>query len=260
MYNRRPRRWATSSRSRSYGARPGRSRLSRPVTRTQRWETAIINSELSMIMGESDFVQLSYTSIAGIALSLGNGAAAPELTIGTALASMNRALLIGGIVMDWGAYIISNYNNDHQTRAAAESFATLQLVTDRLSNEGGPNFPVSLQTYDPFAPMFPMSTLSTTTPTVDQNALPTRVHFRKYFPLLGAGRTISNPLSDLLYIPDDQKLNPSFGTINRRLRLRLDDEQGLFLVRSVQAGPSSSWEGAVIRWWMNGCLYYRFVQ
>jgi len=85
--------------------------------------------------------------------------------------------------------------------------------------------------------------------------------FRKYDTRNLTGRQYVDDAEGTLYVPDDQLLAPRYPTVNRRLRLVLDDNQGLFLCFAVRAGsqfgPPQTHQ---YRAWCSGGLYWRYKQ
>lgn len=240
-----------------FGARRGSTHL---VTRTKRWESsALFIDQISTVPGASGTETLQYFHLASIALSLGNAASGAEARVGQTLAQMQRSIEIGGVVYDWGFYWRSELSNQ-ASRPDASFNCFHALLSDRLINDGGNNTPASIGSWAPWTPGFPMSILSSSTPpeATDPNNAPTRIHFQKCFWSSNASRRFT-PAEDLLYVPDDQHLNQNFGTVNRRLKLRLDDEQGLFAVLGVRNGPENT-IASQFNFWLHGKIYYRFRQ
>jgi len=247
--------------SRSYGARGGRTHS---VTRPKRWEVATlyIHGQHSIPTAPGGMTMV-YVHLASVQLALANATGDPAQQVGTALSSMQRACLIGGLVYDWGGYRISQYDSSSSPRAISEVMFTHQLLTDRLIMDTVTDDvrPASLGSYEPFAPTFPMASLSGTAPVVDQASFPTRVHFAKHFNSGLGSNNIIDPVENTLYVPDGQMLTQYFGTVNRRLKLRLDDEQGLFaMFACAPPGASTDVSGEQWRFWLRGKLYYRYLQ
>lgn len=255
-----------SFRSRRFSGRRGSTHI---VTRPRKWEMATMFARTEFNppnLGQTS--QQIYIHLASIADSLANFTSpSDEQRFGTVLSSMQRAIEVGGVVYDWGYQIMSAFDGDILIAGAppaSKMYCAHHLITDRYAVSSGIVVPASLGSWNPFDVMWPMQILGTSSPVQQRNQveLPTRIHFQKTFDVSFGGRPVSNDEGNILYIPDSQALRQNFGTVNRKLRLRLSDEQGLFAHWSLQTDPA--WEfGTVtptIVFWLRGQLYYRYRQ
>jgi len=225
--------------------------------------------ETTQVDNSSGFETSIYTNLASIPLSVGNVGAgvisnSPEARLGTVLASTWRAIMVHGIVMDWDINQI-NYGGD-STQSEGIVWTCQHILTDKIDyNSTQVPAPSSLGSYFPFTNMWPVATLSTTSPSddrADPATLPTRIHWtRTQIHWLSPARVLSDE-EGILYVPNGQSIHLRPQTINKRLRVRVDDEHGLFLTWHFRNNASFDiTSGArVFRRWARGTLYYRVIQ
>jgi len=245
---------------RSFGFRRPGTRL---VTPTRKWETALLTvDEQTQLTNTSDFRTIIYTHLASIPLSLNSlVTAGPENRIGTAMASMERSLEIGGIVIDWDITLDQVIDGEPTVLNDGLFWSCFQLVTDRVDAKAdGSMAPASIDTYDPFRTTFPMAILTASNPDVLQkeNRMPTRIHWSKTTSHYAASIPILN--SETLASTWSQRVSLQPPTLNKRLRIRLDDDQGLFCTWAFRqnTSPDATQAAFVVRRWLRGQLYYRF--
>lgn len=240
----------------------GGARLRRPTT-AGRWERS------TFFVGNSSFLpagslssQLVLFHLASQGMSLTQNSPVPT---GVALSSMVRRLEIGGITYDWGIDWVPDSLTLQSDANPTDSTAWFMhaLVTDKLVTESGVSIiPNSILAWEPFEPEFPTSVLTVSTPALQFDAeQPTRIHFQKTVSFnLGTPELV---LSEDLQVPWGQPVDSRrHATVNRRLRLSLDDDQGLFLAfasRNCDGFDASIVTGTRrFRTWARGTLYHRW--
>lgn len=177
------------------------------------------------------------------------------------LAEMARSMEIGGIVFsydfahEWtytlepsGAFIVPNRLITHCDQ--------LLLVTDRLDFDGAP----TAITTDWWNTQTPVSLAISQTVLDEDVEYPTRIHFRKAHwtnPSFTSSDLIATGLGG---IADTQRVTPSGGSANLRLRKRLSDEQVLafhFTSRLDSPLDATGIESITTRFRAVGTLYWR---
>jgi len=252
------------SRRPSFGLR--RRRLSNPQ-RTKGLEVGqFFFQDILQLDNLSDDDTVIYTNVASIALSLAQTTTSgPEQRVGQVLQSMGRAFQINGLVFDWG-FELQNQDGTPTTNIG-DFWSCFQVLTDRIEYgvpfDGSPA-PASIGSYSPFDNYWPTAILSTTAPTVTerQPTMPTRIHFQKTEHWNAAAAQIINDGEGILYYPTGQSVNFRRPTFNRRLRVRVDDNHGLFFAWHARTGPAfavADPAGRQLRRWARGQLYYRWL-
>jgi len=240
--------------------------LGRTVTRPRLEMGTFFIEDTVTIPNSSAAETLQYFHLASIATSLGSATSGDASRVGTVLAGMQRRLVIHGLVMDWGI--------EHQgvieggpgpLREDGMVNCVSGLLVDRQVIDSGIPVPASVATWDPWTTTFPTALLSSSTPLDVGEPVngPTRILFRKNTVQSLIGQQVINQDEGALYVPDDQMLNRQFSTFNKRLRLSLDDEQGLYFFFGTRNSPTfalSASDGRVLRRWLAGTIYYRFQQ
>lgn len=239
-----------------------RSRGTHAVTRPKRWEIGQFYIEQTMNPPNgSNAEQLTMLHIASISQSLLNATAnTSESRLGTLLAQSKRALEVGGIVYDWGCYQL-NDANANTSRTEGQLTWQHGLCTDKhVATAGSPITPNAILDWSPLQSTFPTRILSTSTAFDDNNEAqqPTRIHFTKTWMMNAGIREVANDVEGVLYVPDGQILQQNFGTVNRRLKLRLDDDQGLYAYFGVLTGAGFSNASSFLVW-LGGRIYYRYT-
>lgn len=203
-----------------------------------------------------------YTHLASAAVSLGGAASgSPEQRVGNVLSGMNRALEIGGVVLDYGAE-----TQVQDPAGFGDSFYLWNgLVLDRQYAETTEAIvPASLQNFHPFTSLPPTAALLTGAPLpeAEEVSLPTRILWSKREQYDVAPGEIVNDIEGQLYYPTTQKVRLRNPTLNRRLRVRMSDEQGLYFVWAFRnsAAFSVGTGARTIRRWLAGHIYYRYRQ
>lgn len=247
----------------SRGFRP-RNRLSNPQ-RTKGLEVATFFFEDSTALGNSSaFETQIYTVLASLPMSLGNSSSSPENRIGTALQSMNRYIQVNGIVYDYG---IEAADRASDRSLAGDWYFCHQLFTDRIEyNASDVAFPATIGSYSPFETLFPVAVLTTTSPEFNQRqgVMPTRIHLsrtRHYDASMGQSE--GDQTENTLYWPTGQKVDFREPTVNKRLRIRVDDNHGLFFGWFFRTGANFALpetDPRSIRRWARGQIYFRFRQ
>lgn len=264
MYARKFTRRATSSRYRSVR----RSRPLRRVVQTARWEVGRIAIDaVRTLENSSGAEQLTYFHVASIATSLGaTFVAGPEQRIGAVLTEMNRRLEIGGVVFDYDCWHAGDLDGESDGIEDQSYDVHCSLVVDRIIKDAGAGtpFPASVVSYTPWFASFPSAALLTTGPfdsTEPVNA-PTRTFWERNWFVDFRPKRILNDEEGVLYVPENQRLATRTGTLNRRLKLSLDEAQGLYFVWGTRTSAlfNASEAARAVRFRLLGKVYYRFRQ
>lgn len=254
--------------SRRFPARRRFRSTTRKVARGQTWEKAtIFISRLSEFGVGGNALNLAYFPLISIANSFGTTtSASTEQRIGTMLTQVYRSAEVGGIVYDWGFQFLPNAGVNADLLPADFADCVTGLMVDRqysIDQNGGP-LPASISSWDPFTPQFPFATLQNSTPIVNNDAVnsPEKILLQKSWRVHCGVQPIVNVLEGELVYPLEQPVNLKKygGTVNKRLRLRLSDEQALYLFICHKTGPAFA-AGSLFRdyqFWVRGTLYYRF--
>jgi len=250
----------------SFRSKP-RSRGTHVVTKPRRWSVCQLHTVQSFQQPNTpNALTVRMIHLASIEMALNNtSSTSTEQRVGGVLQAIERKLEIGGIVFDYGLVPTGTVDAEWVLEGN-EVHSAMHLVTDRLVLSSGSSgvLPAALPSWNPFVATFPMGTLQASTPTLDSREAtqPTRIHWQKHDLIELGPRNIINDLEGVLYVPNEQKVRTRSGTVNRRLKLRLDDEQGLFLCLSL-LNPNSfvmQPSSLTFQWWFRGLLYYRYSQ
>lgn len=249
MYRRKSSRWATSYRSRSYGARRGP--LTRVATRPRIWNRANFFFEGSIAVPNNSDTSTNLAVLLARIQNLQDSATAA----GRAANDQVRWLEIGGIVFDYGLRREALY--DVGTGAGLGTSQHYCLATDRFDSAGNPNtLPiVQWQRSQP-----PVANAPAVSAGAENQDFPTKIHWRKFERTPHYAVTVNAGEGELV-APEGQYLVTRNPTLNKRLRLRLDPAQGLFFSFSVITGPAYA-AGGTLGWtaWIQGQLFYRVRQ
>lgn len=237
------------------------------VTRTRMWEKShFFLDNFVTLPGGSGSETMLFNHLASIATSLASSSSTSvEQRTGAVLANMERRLEIGGIVYDWGYRMLDEWDATEEDVSANSFHAMMALVTDRQGYDtSNVTFPASVGSWSPWLSQFPTAIYSSAgTPALDAEPVttPTRIHLQKFWQPSTGGRVVTNSNEARLYGINENRLEQNFATVNRRLKLSLDDEQGLYLCWGTR--NSATYAPAVaqhIQFWAAGKLYYRFRQ
>lgn len=207
--------------------------------------------------------QTTYFNICNSNLALNTGSGMEGEQLARAVNTMIRRIDINGIVFDYG-WEWNGEISGNNTRALGYHYAMWGLCLDRcISDISGNVVPAALEAnWSPWLSTFPVAALSATVPAEETEEIrqPLRVLWSKTNWRSNGVRQVLDQEEGALYVPDEQRLSPTTGTFNRRLRVALDDSQGLFIIHSTRNSPSSTLSGTArlfVRW-IRGTLYYRF--
>lgn len=228
----------------------------------QRWSTAdfFIDSVASLPAG-SAAESLTFFHVAAQTQIMQS----QTFGLAVAMGAVVRKLHIGGIVFDYGFELEGDAGGGGATMADGCFWHTWGLCTDRLLTiSGNPSqaTPASIQNWSPWTSDFPVAAVGGSTPTDEsgelnrvQRILWHKTHYRQIRP-----RRIFDDVEGVLYVPQEQLLAPRNATVNRRLRLTLDNLSGLFFYVGTRNSPTGNLqsEERVTRRWVQGQLYYRF--
>lgn len=239
----------------------------RVVTPPRKWEVGLIAADdTTAVDNSSDARTAVYTHIASIGMSLGNETGSSDTgRVGTTIASMQRYIEIGGLVFDWDVSQSGLIDGGAPLADDGIFWCTTQLLTDNLAEDSGTGltFPASLPSYDPDRTTFPMAILSGSSPAPEQRQvrLPTRIHWSKTRSFYATGMPVVNVGEGELTTPWGQRVTSQPATVNRRLRVRLDDQQALFFAWffRTNTSPDFASNAGLVRRWLRGQIYYRYV-
>lgn len=202
------------------------------VRRPQRWQWANFNfpTVLTADSGIPTDVMIPMAQIFG---HFGDDTTAQ----GRALNAFARFIEVGGIVFNWNCFL---NQAPLSGELSAHAICSIALVTQRLASNG---FPATL--FSMAETMSPINQTISIAVADEETRFPTRVHWRDntVFPIAA---------NDLNLQQAQIRINRP---INLRLRLRLDDEQGLFFAWTMQ--QSTGQDDVVFTGHLQGSLYYR---
>lgn len=177
---------------------------------------------------------------------------------GRAITNAVRALEIGGVVLSWRIFMesspIANFNAQGTGPSVNQFDHRVLICSDRVDNAGNPN-----SVPDWFAPGIPLTSVSTTTPAAnaDDIEFPLRIHHQWH-----RGHNNETYTSESVSggFPQTQFTEQLRGSCNLRLRLRLQDDTGLFFhfatrILDAEVAAPAGWAFAVH---VVGTMYYRF--
>lgn len=251
----------SGGRRRSFGPRI------RAAKEPGRYETTdfFIQSFLTVPSG-SEAETMRAFPLAAIANALNQDPNTGTQQVGVILGNMTRAIELGGIVMDYGLDHLGDINSE-LTRTQGLFTHKTGLCLDDIDTENGdvamiPNF---LNNWSPWTSGFPTAPLFTSIPTPtavtkDQNR-PMRMLWSKTEANLDVTpRQIFNDEAGVLYVPDGQAVSTRHGTLNRRLRVLVNDHQGLYLYFATRNSASFQAGAGVsdFRFWAQGQLYWKW--
>lgn len=246
----------------SRGFRP-RNRLSNPQ-RTKGLEVATFFFEDSTVLDNASAAETQiYTVLAGLPFALGNASAGAENRVGTALQSMQRYIQINGLVYDWG---VEQRDWNGGSSNQGDVWFCHQLFTDRVEYDATDlALPATIGSYSPFENLFPVTNLTSANPTraQRQGPQPTRIHLSRTRVYNTHATAILNDIEGVLYAPSGQAVRQREPTVNRRLRIRVDDDHALFFgwfFRTAANFSNGQVETRTFRRWARGQMYYRFRQ
>lgn len=206
--------------------------------------------------------QFQMFHIASIASSLSQTTTATPA--GIALGAMQRNLLIGGIEFDWGIEFLGPRIQEGVDPADLVQHHQVGLCSDEIVFDGvSADVPRALfANWTPFANAFPVAALTTTTPSLDsfEPTRPLHIHWKNthvhnYGSLLLA-------VSEDLQVPLQQPVLTRRGHVSKRLKLVLNDSQGLYfywaLINTDGFAADADARGAFV--WFCGTLFWRYQQ
>jgi len=249
------------TRGRNSSFRSRRGALRKPGDR--RWEKSqfLLQQNVEDPAGASSSQMLAF-HIASIAISLQQeGSAVPA---GVALGSMTRKLLIGGIEFDWS---FRNVSDDIASNSASmvetQNFHQFGLCSDELSVESGqpmtPNFIAA--GWNPFLSQFPISALTASTPSTlaFDPQRPKHIHWKNTQENFNGVQSLTVS-EDLQLVQTGQSVYFPRGHVSKRLRLVLDDNQGLFFYFATQNtnAYALSQNQRLFSVWACGTLFWRY--
>jgi len=204
--------------------------------------------------------QLTYIHLASLTQSYQTVGETSSIMLQSSLKSID----IGGLVFDWGIeFPATGGDGADGTLSAFENMAAwyyVGLCYDRMNFDttAGGFLPGSVQGWQPFFSDFPV-TPNPAGVNEWQAQRPTRVLWSKSMYMNFGAPIIVNPSSGDLHVPQFQHLAPRYGTVNKRCRVRLDENFGLFLfVATLNEGNFSTDLLTLFRTvWFKGTLYWK---
>lgn len=176
---------------------------------------------------------------------------------GVVMASMVRSIDISSIVFDYG-YIqpFSVFSVAFDPLTDRQLFLHTMLCVDRLGPGGVPD---AVATVEPFETQSIVSAVGGGIPatTTLEQGWPSRVLWREHDYRNQGIITITDTSDDLYTLTNQAVYRERSGRVHKRLRLRLDDEHGLYLVASACNGTAGALDGTPIEFWAGGCIYYK---
>jgi len=242
-----------SPRGRSFSSRRrfGGARLRTPKD-SGRWESGDFHLIFEIEPSQPNNFDNLYVHVASNRFSIGgdNTESFPR-----AMANMARKLEIGGIVFDWG---IEKQNNRFLIPEEGNERSALwwqtTVLTDRLDAAGNP---ASLSNSAPLISTTPVTLSTNTTSDQAEQLRPTRIHWRRTEYVDNTVTNLSGDENGVAF-PGGIRIRDQRRTESLRLKLRLDDDQGLFFRLSTRTSgffppdsPNKYW------WWANGIIFYR---
>lgn len=217
----------------------------------QRWEVGhFFFGNIINITDAADSNATIVTSLAQIPNHIGRS----DDEQGRMISNMTRWLEIGGIVFRYEIVSsVSEASGTNVPSAASElSDRTnwrVLLVSDRLDAVGSP---VSIPNW--FNVTTPVVAAASTTSEDLENEYPTRIHWQNFHGTTWANRegNGTGAVGPATFHVDNRR-----GGANLRLRLRLDDEHGLFVHFAQSSSFSDSDRTVVGSLLMTGTIYYR---
>jgi len=241
----------TRSRAFSFrGARRGP--ITRVPTRPKLWNRANFFFDTSITVANTSDNCTNSAVLLARHLNLGE-LSAP----GRGYTDQVKWLEIGGVVFDWGIRREALY--DVGTGSSLGVTQGLTLLSDRLDATGAPITAATAQWHRPQPPVAQVSA-SVPAATAENADFPTKIHYRKWERKPHYAVSVNAVEGDLV-APEGQYLDFRNATVNKRLKIRLAADQGLFLVGSIVTGPSYA-AGGSLGWsyWAQGQIYYRVRQ
>lgn len=176
---------------------------------------------------------------------------------GVVMASMVKSIDISSIVFDYG-WQLGHSVISAQFDPVVNSYLALHtaLCVDRLDASG---VPVAVATWQPFEVQPIVSAVGGGLPatTTLEAGFPTRILWREHDCRNQGVATIVDTDGDL-YFPYQTAVTPlRSGRVHKRLRLRLDDEHGLYICASASNYNNNNSAPNSIRFWAGGAIYYK---
>lgn len=239
-----------------FGTRPGKE--------PQKWEVSdfAIGGGATLPAGAgSETIALFHLLSVGISLSQGTD----NLNVGNALAAMTRKIHVGGIVFDYNLFPQNDIEGVDDIFEGNVLYRWFLCYDNLVADPSLDWIPNSVQAYSPLTSDFPTAILNNAVApspeaSTREGFRPVRVLWQKNDMLQLAARRFNNDEEGVLYVPSDQRVITSRGTVNRRLRVSLGDHQGLFLGLATLnlanfAAPQAS---RVIHRFATGSIYWRW--
>lgn len=175
---------------------------------------------------------------------------------GRSFSDQVRGIEIGGVVLDYGItegvsdFMVNTWPN-------VELYSGVTLLSDRLDATGAPVAAASVQ-WNRVQPPIAQTTAATPSSTAEDVDFPLQIHWRRFQPWRRRAQALDAPVEGELYGIDGQFLQMNPTTLNKRLKLWLDDYHGLFFQFSFITGPAyAAGFPRTFHLFLQGQLYYR---
>jgi len=178
---------------------------------------------------------------------------------GRARMSAMKGIEVGGLVLDIGFEIGSVSIDLTASDVQNALWMTTYLVSDRVANNSAPVCAAGYDYYEPSVPFLdPTGSSSGQTEDFD---MPTQIHWMQTSRMDFTQILLTDPVEGALHAVNDQRVHARRDAkLNKKLRLFLDDQHGLYLVFSLHTG--AAWAIGVtygVKAWLHGSVYWRNV-
>lgn len=237
----------------SFRPRRRRSALNwQKADRPRKWQMGNLFTTLNQNVPNTSDTTVNTAILLARTQNLGETTTGP----GRAMAEMTRRVEIGGVVLSFGYF---NPDLDLSLDPKVESaYMQYTLAVDRLDVSGAPAAMANVAWQRNTLPALQVTAALPGTSEEDVD-FPTRILWRQTQLEDGSRVNGTNSLAGLQFL-QNIGTRPMSSHLNKRLRLPLDDEHGLFFCfSSIKAADYAGGVAKIIRLWLTGSIYYRVV-